>query len=139
MKAKIAALVAAVTAAAATAGAAAWAKRKTDEDEALEREILETVEAEAMAGSEIATIPVQADPNDDSGASDAGQADDLTTLKGIGAVSSERLAGIGVTRFAQLAAWSEADIDTYGARIKVSPERIRREDWVGQARTVVEG
>ena len=38
---------------------------------------------------------------------------------------------------AQLAAWSDEDIDTYGARIKVSPERIRREDWVGQARAIV--
>ena len=127
MKAKIAAMVAAVSAAAATAGVAVWAKRKVEEDEALEREILETVEAEAMAEPRAVAEP----------AASVEPADDLTTLKGIGAVSSQRLAGIGVTRYAQLAAWSDDDIDTYGARIKVSPERIRREDWVGQARAVV--
>ena len=96
-----------------------------------------------MAEPGMATIPVEPGPADATGggddAGDSGSADDLTELKGIGAVSLERLAGIGVTRFAQLAAWSEEDIDTYGAQIKVSPERIRREDWVGQARAVVEG
>ena len=41
-------------------------------------------------------------------------------------------------RGCRLAAWTDADIDAYGARIKVSPERIRREDWVGQARAEIE-
>ena len=132
MKARIAALIAAAGAAAAAAGAAAWAKREADEDEALEAEIFAAVEAEALAEAEaaateeprVATIPVEP------------EADDLTVVKGIGAVSAERLSGIGITSLAQLAAWSDADVDDVGPRIKISPDRIRREDWVGQARAI---
>jgi predicted flap endonuclease-1-like 5' DNA nuclease len=52
-------------------------------------------------------------------------------------VSVERLGAIGITTVAQVAAWSDADVDAVAARINVSPERIRREDWVGQARAAV--
>ena len=61
--------------------------------------------------------------------------DRLQSLKGVGAVSADRLRATGVTTFAQIAAWDDEAIETVAARIKVSPERIRREDWVGQART----
>jgi predicted flap endonuclease-1-like 5' DNA nuclease len=40
-----------------------------------------------------------------------------------------------VTTFAQIAAWSDDDLERVATDIKVSAERIRREDWVGQART----
>jgi predicted flap endonuclease-1-like 5' DNA nuclease len=39
-----------------------------------------------------------------------------------------------VTTVAQIATWSDADVESVAAQIKVSPERIRREDWAGQAR-----
>ena len=58
----------------------------------------------------------------------------LTSLKGLGAVSEERLGEIGVTTIAQIAAWSDDDVEAIAQQIKVSAERIRREDWVGQAR-----
>lgn len=58
----------------------------------------------------------------------------LTSLKGLGAVSAERLGEIGVTTIAQIAAWSDDDVEAIAQQIKVSAERIRREDWVGQAR-----
>lgn len=63
--------------------------------------------------------------------------DTLTELTGVGAVSAGRLQEIGITTFAQIAAWSDDDMEAAAARIKVSPERIRREDWVGQARAKV--
>jgi large subunit ribosomal protein L21 len=66
-------------------------------------------------------------------------ADDLTSIKGLGARSAERLAEAGVTTLAQIAAWSEADIDEMAPRINVGAERIRREDWVGQARAATKG
>ena len=152
MKARIAALIAAAGAAAAAAGAAAWAKRQADEDEALEAEIFAAVEAEALAEAEaaaaeepthapesrVATIPVEPDADAELAAAAplTTEVDDLTALKGIGAVSAERLSGIGITSFTQLAAWSDADIDEIGPSIKVSPDRIRRENWVGQARAL---
>jgi large subunit ribosomal protein L21 len=131
MKARIAALLAAAGAAAAAAGAAVWSRRKEEDKASSSRE---TAEAETV---EVTNTP-DAAPRDASagatGSHDAGAADDLTQLKGIGAVSAERLAGIGVTTFAQLASWSDEDLQAHAAEIKVSPDRIRREDWVGQAR-----
>jgi predicted flap endonuclease-1-like 5' DNA nuclease len=127
MRAKIAALVAAVATAASTAGAAAWARRRTSADSAKK-----ATPKPAAAAPRPADAPAPAAPP-------SGSADDLTSLKGIGAVSAERLAEVGITTFAQLAAWSDEDIDEMGPRIRVSPERIRREDWVGQARAAAAG
>jgi len=125
---------------AAAAGAAAWAKRKGAEDAALEEEYSRHEVQPDAAAVEIvpraATVDVAAIPVGDESGRDDG--DDLTSLKGIGAVSEERLAGIGVTRFAQIASWSDEDLESVAVRIKVSAERIRREDWVGQARAATE-
>jgi len=150
---RLVALGAAVAAAAAGTGAAIWAKRKAEEDAALEREIVGIVEDEAKETpvakpaaerAPAADTPVAkpvAEPAPAAGADDGTQADadELTDIKGIGAISKERLASIGVTTFAQIAAWSDDDLEAASAIIKISPERIRREDWVGQARAMVEG
>jgi large subunit ribosomal protein L21 len=102
---------------AAAAGAATWARRRP-------------------GGPTQAAHPAEpAAASDDSNAGDAGDAgDDLQTIKGIGGVSEQRLSAIGVTTFAQIAAWSDDDLERVATDIKVSAERIRREDWVGQAR-----
>lgn len=63
----------------------------------------------------------------------------LRSIKGVGAVSEERLRALGVTTVAQIAAWSDDDIAAMAARIHVSAERIRHEDWVGQARAATGG
>ena len=132
MKGVIAALTAVVAAGASAAGIAAWAKRRQQDDGSAE---VGAVPAEAeRAGS--SAVAVESDGNGD-GAGETGTAtagDDLTTIKGIGAISQDRLAAAGVTTFAQVAAWTDEDIEGVGARIKVSPARIHREDWVGQAR-----
>jgi large subunit ribosomal protein L21 len=65
-----------------------------------------------------------------------GRVDDLTAIKGIGAVSAERLREAGVTSYAQVAAWSDHDVLIMAARIKVGADRITRQDWVGQARSL---
>jgi predicted flap endonuclease-1-like 5' DNA nuclease len=119
-------LVALGAAVAAAAGAAVWAKRKADEDDALEQEIFDTVEDRGQAGV------------GGGGAAVESAGDDLTDIKGIGAVSAERLNDAGVTTFAEIAAWSDEDLEANSAKIKVSADRIRREDWVGQARAKTE-
>ncbi len=121
-------LVALGAAVAAAAGAAVWVKRKADEDEneALEQEIFDSVEDRGQAGA----------GGNDAAVKPAG--DDLTDIKGIGAVSAERLNDAGVKTFAEIAAWSDDDVEAASAKIKVSVERIRREDWVGQARARTE-
>ena len=119
---KIGALLAAAVAATTAAGATVWAKRRRDEDE-LDLEVTEAAAGPARAG--------EAGVKPSAVATDA--ADDLTSLKGLGAVTAAKLADIGCTSFTQIAAWSEEDIADVGMKINVSPGRIKREDWVGQA------
>jgi NADH-quinone oxidoreductase subunit E len=64
----------------------------------------------------------------------AGQ-DDLTRIKGLGPKAAAALADGGVTRFAQIAAWSDADIASWDEKIN-GRGRITRDDWVGQAKTL---
>lgn len=63
-------------------------------------------------------------------------ADELRGIKGIGQAIAERLRGSGVTTIEQIAAWTPEEAQGIAARIKVTPERIVREDWVGQARAL---
>ena len=60
--------------------------------------------------------------------------DDLTRMKGLGPKLRDRLAELGVTCFAQIAAWDEAEIDRIDAQLDRFAGRIRRDDWVEQAR-----
>jgi predicted flap endonuclease-1-like 5' DNA nuclease len=60
-------------------------------------------------------------------------ADDLRKIKGVGPKLAALLQEMGVTRFAQIAAWSDADIDAIDAKLGRFQGRIRRDDWVAQA------
>jgi large subunit ribosomal protein L21 len=51
----------------------------------------------------------------------------------------ERLRASGVTSVAQIAAWSDDDIEAIAPGLKVKAERIRREAWVDQAKAVMAG
>lgn len=65
--------------------------------------------------------------------------DDLTRLKGVGPRLAEQLRAMGVTSFAQVAAWDDAEIDRIDARLGRFQGRIRRDDWPGQARFLASG
>jgi predicted flap endonuclease-1-like 5' DNA nuclease len=62
--------------------------------------------------------------------------DDLTRIKGIGRVLEVKLQGLGVTRFRQVADFTQADIDRINAVLDF-PGRIEREKWVEQAKAFV--
>ena len=64
--------------------------------------------------------------------------DDLTRIRGIGPVNARKLADHGVTSFAQIAAWTKADIMAAEAYLEFDG-RIEREDWMGQARDLAAG
>jgi len=68
-------------------------------------------------------------------APEAAVQDDLTRIKGLGPKAAAALADGGVTRFAQIAAWSDADIASWDEKIN-GRGRITRDDWVGQAKTL---
>ena len=65
--------------------------------------------------------------------------DDLTRIKGLGPKLSRLLAELGVTRFEQIAAWTEADIAAIDAKLGAFAGRPMRDAWVEQARLLVSG
>lgn len=65
--------------------------------------------------------------------------DDLKEIKGVGPALESLLHENGVTRFAQIAAWGDAEIDDFAAKIGRNGGRIRNDDWIGQARTLAQG
>lgn len=69
----------------------------------------------------------------------APQADDLTQIKGLGPKLATTLHGLGVTTFAQIAAWDDGEIDRIDAQLGRFEGRIRRDSWVDQARLLAAG
>lgn len=65
--------------------------------------------------------------------------DDLTRIKGLGPKLSRLLADLGVTRFEQIAAWTDADIAEIDAQLGAFAGRPTRDAWVEQARLLVSG
>ena len=66
-------------------------------------------------------------------------ADDLTRIKGLGPKLSGLLGQLGVTSFAQIAAWSEADVARIDAQLGRFAGRITRDQWVEQAKLLNAG
>lgn len=64
----------------------------------------------------------------------ASEGDDLRRIKGVGPKLVTMLNGLGVTSFAQIAAWDDAEIDRIDAELGRFQGRIRRDDWVAQAK-----
>ena len=68
-----------------------------------------------------------------------GPADDLTRMKGVGPKVITTLAGLGVTRYDQIASWTDADIDRVDAQLGAFKGRVRRDQWVEQAKLLAAG
>ncbi|NRB00377.1 MAG: 50S ribosomal protein L21 [Rhodobacteraceae bacterium] len=60
-------------------------------------------------------------------------ADDLKKLSGVGPALEKKLLAAGITTFAQIAAWTEADIADFDEKLSFKG-RIEREGWVEQAK-----
>lgn len=69
----------------------------------------------------------------------AAEKDDLKRLKGVGPKLEKLLNELGVTSFAQIAAWSESDIERIDARLGTFQGRIRRDNWIEQAKFLAAG
>ncbi|WP_427964812.1 hypothetical protein [Altererythrobacter sp.] len=65
--------------------------------------------------------------------------DELTRIKGLGPKIAAKLGEMGVTRFEQIAAWDDAEIDRIDARLDRFQGRIRRDNWVAQAKLLAAG
>lgn len=65
--------------------------------------------------------------------------DDLTRIKGLGPKLATMLGELGVTGFSQIASWDDAEIDRIDNQLGRFQGRIRRDDWVGQAKLLATG
>lgn len=64
----------------------------------------------------------------------AGPPDPLTRMKGLGPKAEALLNGMGITRYDQIAAWTDADMQRVDAQMGAFQGRITRDRWVEQAR-----
>jgi predicted flap endonuclease-1-like 5' DNA nuclease len=65
--------------------------------------------------------------------------DDLTRIKGLGPKLATLLNSFGVNSFFQIASWSDDDIDRIDAQLVGFEGRIRRDNWVEQAKLLAQG
>lgn len=65
--------------------------------------------------------------------------DDLSRIKGLGPKLVVLLQSLGITRYEQIAGWSEEDIDRIDAQLGAFAGRIRRDSWVEQAKFLAGG
>ena len=66
-----------------------------------------------------------------------GRADDLKLISGIGPKLEQKLNSLGIWHYAQIADWTQANIDWVNAAISFRG-RIEREKWVPQARQLIQ-
>lgn len=62
---------------------------------------------------------------------------DLTEIQGIGPAISRKLYAMGIYSFKQISQFDQKMIDQVGKALKYFPDRITRDDWVGQARKLI--
>jgi predicted flap endonuclease-1-like 5' DNA nuclease len=91
-----------------------------------------TVSAPGLATAELVPEPVVV-------AVSAGPADPLTRMKGLGPKAEVALNGLGITRYDQIAAWTDADVARVDAQMGAFKGRIARDRWVEQARYLSTG
>ena len=65
-----------------------------------------------------------------------GDADDLKVIAGVGESLEEKLHDLGITRLSQIANFTDEDIEKVDEVLNFKG-RITREDWVGQARSLI--
>jgi predicted flap endonuclease-1-like 5' DNA nuclease len=112
-------------------GAQRELESRVDELEAQSLEVVSlrvrNAELEAQLAAQLAT-PAPGEP-----------VDDLKRLRGVGPAFERGLRALGITTFAQIARFTEADIERVARSLKLKPERIVRDDWVGSARAFLAG
>jgi predicted flap endonuclease-1-like 5' DNA nuclease len=65
--------------------------------------------------------------------------DDLRKIKGLGPKMLTLLNSLGIARFEQIAAWTDADLDELDGKLGAFAGRPRRDNWVEQARLLASG
>jgi predicted flap endonuclease-1-like 5' DNA nuclease len=101
------------------------------------QDVLDTVETVTAETTE--TVKAAAEPVVEAAVESAkSAADDLTLLVGIGPKLSASLAELGVTRFAEIAAWGPEELADFDLKLNLKG-RAERDAWVAQAKRLVTG
>ena len=91
--------------------------------------------APAPAATPVTSAPAMAGAL---GAPRDGKPDNLTRIKGIGPINEKKLNEHGIFHFDQIAAWKAADVKQAEDYLAFDG-RIKREEWVKQAKTLAKG
>ena len=98
--------------------------------------------ADAEAGAQVTPAPAVAPkpvPTPAPAPAATGGTDDLRKIKGVGPKLVALLNEQGITSFAQIAAWSDADVARVDATLGRFSGRIERDQWVEQAKLLASG
>lgn len=142
-KATVAVGTGSVSAAAVEAINARYAMNKTDqaemakrvvEGEAKEKPVKKAAPKKAEAKTEAPKEEKKAAPKKAA----AKDGDDLTQISGVGPVIVKKLHGEGVTTFAQIAEWTDADVEAIEEKLSFKG-RVGREEWIKQAKELAKG
>lgn len=98
-------------------------------------EVFAAAAAREVANAEAPPAP----PVQPAEAAPTGEGDDLRRIKGVGPKLVALLHGLGITTYAQIAAWTDEDIDRIDPQLGSFAGRIRRDNWVEQAKFLAAG
>ncbi len=73
-------------------------------------------------------------PKGDKSTQKDAQKDDLKKIHGIGPVFAQTLNKMGTWTFVQIARWKPDDINKIAKKLETDPERIKRENWIADAK-----
>ena len=71
------------------------------------------------------------------GKADANTKDDLKVIKGVGKVSEQKMNALGIYTYRQISKFEDNDINKVEDAIEFFPGRIKRDDWVEQAKILL--
>ena len=104
------------------------------------------VDAEPVTEAVPVVEPMQAAPRRAGRPKGSGKAkakaaapDNLVALKGLGPKAAARLNALGITRFDQIAAWSDEDVARIAPELGNFRDRVVRDRWVEQAGHLASG
>ncbi|MCF3642033.1 hypothetical protein LXM94_18870 [Rhizobium sp. TRM95111] len=92
----------------------------------------------AVAKVKPAPEPEKAAPARKAARAKVAKADDLKRISGVGPKLEQVLNGMGITRYAEIAAWSASDVERIEAELGLDG-RIARDGWVEQAKGLAKG
>ena len=92
----------------------------------------------ATASTASAPVAAKSAPARKPAAVKSGGKDDLKKIGGVGPRIEEKLHGMGITTYAQIAAWTRADVKHVDETLSFRG-RIDREKWIVQAKKLAKG